>query len=305
MNTIKFSNIRRKLTEQHDLETAKVEEISLFGQEYKMYTPCNLNIFVTNACPNNCDFCINKDYVGTDISDEEYYKSLSRLFDELKRLPIEITITGGEPTFNKERFVETMRLCKAYGFKCRTVSTVGTNLMQPYFERDLCEWMIRYGFTHNINISRMTKEDVINDKILKGKNLTNQDIRRLALFFRLRNAEMRISCNLIKGYIDDFDKMLDFVSFYRKQGVDTVMFRELIGQDSLLLSDVVSFDKQFEYIETSKGIYYTIDIYRYKDMLVKYYTTNPDIDKTILSSMSFRNGILQKNFKEVIKDLRS
>lgn len=98
--------------------------------------------------------------------------------------------------------------------------------------------------------------------------------------------------------------MLDFVELYRNKGVDTIMFRELVGQNSLLLEDIVSFNEQFEYIETLKGIYYTVKVYRYKDMIVKYYNTNKNIDKTILSSMSFRNGILQKDFKEIIKNLR-
>ena len=97
--------------------------------------------------------------MNTDISNEEFYKSLELLLDELKNLQIEITITGGEPTLNKERFVKTIEMCKHYGFKCRTISTIGTNLMKEYNNKHLCEWLVNYGFTHNINISRMAKED--------------------------------------------------------------------------------------------------------------------------------------------------
>lgn len=304
MNTIKFSNIKRKTTEQHNLETIKLKQVEIFGKQYTLYEPCNLNIFITNKCPNHCSFCINKDYLNTDISNEEFYKSLELLLDELKNLQIEITITGGEPTLNKERFIKTIDMCKQYGFKCRTISTIGINLMKEYNNKHLCEWLVDYGFTHNINISRMAKEDSINNKILGNKNITNDDIERLGLFFKIRKSEMRISCNLINGYIDNFSKMLDFVEFYRNKGVDTIMFRELVGQNSLLLKYIISFNEQFEYIETLKGIYYTVKVYKYKDMIVKYYNSNKNIDKTILSSMSFRNGILQKDFKETIKDLR-
>lgn len=304
MNTIKFSNMQRKTTEQHNLTIAKLKDVKIFDKNYKIYEPCNLNIFITNKCPNHCSFCINKDYMNTDISNEVFYRSLKILLNELEGLPIEITITGGEPTLNKERFVKTISICKDYGFKCRTISTIGTNLMEEYKNKDLCEWLIECGFIHNINISRMAKEDSINNKILGSTNITNEDIERLALFFKLRKAEMRISCNLIKGYIDNFSKMLDFVNYYRTKGIDSIMFRELVSKNPLLLKDVVLFDEQFNYIETIKGIYYTVKVYKYKDMIVKYYDTNKDINKSILSSMSFRNGILQKDFKEIIKDLR-
>lgn len=305
MNTIKFSNIRQKTTEQHNLETAEIRNIELFGKQYKMYTPCNLNIFITNECQNHCDFCINKDYAGTDISDEEYHDALDRLLQNLKDLPIEITITGGEPTLNKERFVLTLAMCNNYNFKCRTVSTTGIQLMADTYGRPLCESMIVYHFIHNISISRMSIDDMKNDTILKGKNLSNDDIERLALFYRLRGAEMRLSCNLINGYMDSFDKMLNFVDFYRKLGISTIMFRELAGcKNQPLLKDVVHFNRKFQYLETLKGMYYNVDVYQYKDMLVKHYTNNTNIDKNILSSMSFRNGILQRDFKTVIKDLR-
>ena len=61
------------------------------------------------------------------------------------------------------------------------------------------------------------------------------------------------------------------------------------------------FDDRFSYVETLKGIYYNVDIYVYKDYLIKYYKSKR-VDKNMISSLSLRNGILMKDFKEEIKD---
>ena len=78
-----------------------------------------------------------------------------------------------------------------------------------------------------------------------------------------------------------------------------MLLKKLFG-GIIKLSDIVNFDNRFTYIETLRGIYYNVDVYKYKDYLVKYYTTNDNIDKNIISSLSLRNGILSKDFKTEI-----
>lgn len=297
MNTIKFSKRNLKTTEQHNLEVSQVEEVNLFDKTVQMYFPCNLNIFITNECHNHCSFCINKDYSGTDIEDEEYYNALIAVFEELKDKPIEITLTGGEPSLKAERFVRTMELCKRYGFKCRTVSTTGLQLMKNYNGLPLCQYMLENGFVHNINVSRMHYLEDKNREVFQGsKNLTNKDLERLRLFFKLNNAELRLSCNLLSGYIDDLQKMLDFVDYYNK--FDTVMFREVVGNSYIRLSDILDF-KDFVHIDTLDGMYYTVEVYYYREYLVKYYM-GKKVDTGIFSSLALRNGVLMQDFKKEI-----
>ena len=299
MNTLKFSKLYNKTTEQHNLEVIDIKETKLFGKNVSMFYPCNLNIFITNICQNHCSFCINKDYSGTDIKDDLYYKALYETLEELKDKDIEITITGGEPSLNVERFVKTMQICRDYGVKCRTVSTTGLGLFREYKGKALCQHMVENGFIHNINISRMAYEEEKNRDIFQGnQNLTNQELERLRIFFKLNKAELRLSCNVLDKNVDNFEKILDFVEKYKK--FDTVMFRELIG-GTIKLSDIVEFDDRFSYVEMLKGIYYNVDVYMYKDYLIKYYKSNK-VDKNMISSLSLRNGVLMKDFKEEIKD---
>ncbi len=310
MNTIKFAKKENLTTEQHNLEITDIYKENIFGQTLNIYHPCNLNIFVTNICNNNCFFCVNGNFLNTDITDEEYLKGLEKTLKELKGREIEITITGGEPTINPKRFVETLKMCNKFGFPCRTVSTTGYNLLNEYQEKILAQYLIENNFVHNINISRMSTDEILNTDIFceKDKNISNKDIEKLAKFFKYNDAEMRISCNLINGYVDDFNKMLDFVSFYRKKSVETIMFRELEGiKNTIKLKDIVRFDNNFKYIETLKGIFYTVKVYEYKDMIIKYYETNKNLPQNVIASLSLRNNILSNGFRGNIfrKDLNN
>lgn len=311
MNTIKFSRADNIATEQHNLELQNISKESIFDKELNIYHPCNLNIFITEACHSKCFYCINNKTnkqlcnKNNTLSNEEYLIELEKLLKEISGKCFEATITGGEPTLNCERFVKTMELCKKYGIHCRTVSTTGLNLMKTYKEKPLCIYMIENGFTHNINISRMHYEESKNSEVFgTNNNISNKDIEKLATFFKLNDAEMRISCNIIQNYIDNIDKIMKFVDFYMNINVDTVMFRELIHPESIKMQDIINSkvleNKGFSYLETLHGAVYDVDVYKKESVcggiIAKHYRTLENIDKNVIYSFSFKNGKLMNGF---------
>lgn len=303
MNTIKFSKLKNITTEQHDLEVETFTEEDIYEHKILLQHPCNLNIFVTNICQNDCFFCINgrNHKIEDEISNERYYELLEKCLSDLQGKDIEITVTGGDPTLIPSRFIKTMLLCKKYGYPCRTVSTTGLRLLEEFKGKPLCQYMIENGFIHNINISRMHFEESRNKEILNGANLTNEEISKLAYFFSTNNADMRISCNIMNGYIDSMNKMLEFVSYYERLGIETFMFRELVMENPLLLSSILDF-KDFEKIEILHGDNYEVNVYIYKDYLVKHYKMI-NTKQEHVNSMSFKNGILRIGFNgEVLKN---
>jgi len=301
MNTIKFSKIENFTTEQHNLEIANLQNGKLFGEPTSLYTPCNLNISISKNCHNKCFYCINK-MPSCEVSDEEYIDSLRACLKVLNgAFPgyFEATITGGEPTLFPKRLVEVMKLCNRYGLKVRTFSTTGVGFFKEYEGKPLCMHLIEQSFVHNINISRMSVDEEQNRGFFGNKNnLENRDIEKLASFFKMNDAEMRISCNILKGGVDNFEKMLSFVDFYQALGVDTVMFRELVYPQRISLKSMLNFDDRFVYVETLKGMYYDVDVYIYKDMLVKHYKEKEPLLKEVTSGLFFQDGILYKNFQE-------
>lgn len=304
MNTLKFSKKSLLSTEQHNPDVHLEKTIKIANNNLKISIPTNLNIFITNKCNAKCFFCINHNYTNQDIDDELYYKSLNKTLEELDPNYFEITITGGEPTINKERFVKTLEICNQKGFKFRTISTNGLNLLSKYKGKELCNYLVENNAIHNINISRMSIDS--NKEIMKAKTLSNEEIRKLANYFYMHDAEMRISCNLINGYVDNMDKIIEFVDYYRSIDVPTIMFRELVGEENQpIINDIFKPDKDFKKIDHSSDDIYEIDIYEYKDYIVKHYIQKKEIKNETINNLALRNGMLSINFnKRIIKDFR-
>ena len=315
MNTIKFAPYDDFVTEQHDVEHASVDTVKVGETEYRFYNPCNLNVFITNTCQNACDFCINKGQTDQfHMGDTTYYEDLEKGLEKLSGVKLEATITGGEPTLLPRRLVETVRILVKHGVHERTVSTTGIGLLEKYEGKTVFQHLIENGYTHNISISRMAEDEWENDRIMMGdkyssrqRNIGNDDLRRLATIAKANGVQLRTSTNLLSGFVDTYKKMLHFVDFQYKNGIESCLFRELEGKMQKMrapiawIADAVRMNREFEYIRTVNGMFYDIELYLYTShetgmkYIVKVYT-NHVVDADVIGSLSFNHGIIRKGF---------
>lgn len=304
MNTIKFAPYNDFVTEQHDVENASAYEANVFGFNGKFYNPCNLNVFIQNKCQNDCDFCINKRNDRTDIDNELYFKNLEAILEGMKTVHLEATITGGEPTLNPARMVETIRMLRKFGVKERTVSTTGIGLMNLYENKPVLQHLIDNDYVHNISISRMDISDTENANVLKGKNITNEELARIAFYAKVNGVQLRTSTNIIENHIDSLEKILNFVDFQYTNNIDSCLFREVIAKDFISIApfqEQIRNDKNFVFDKVIHGMFYDIIVYIYKspvtnqEYIVKCYQTNV-IDKTVIGTLSYNQGKLRTGF---------
>jgi len=315
VNTIKFAPYDDFVTEQHDVEHASVDTVKVGETEYRFYNPCNLNVFITNTCQNACDFCINKGQTDQfRMSDTTYYEDLENGLEKLSGVKLEATITGGEPTLLPRRLVETVRILVKHGVHERTVSTTGIGLLEKYEGKTVFQHLIENGYTHNISISRMAEDEWENDRIMMGekyssrqRNIGNDDLRRLATIAKANGVQLRTSTNLLSGFVDTYKKMLHFVDFQYKNGIESCLFRELEGKIQKMaapiawIAEAVRSSKDFAYIKTVHGMFYDIELYLYTShetgmtYIVKVYT-NHVVDADVIGSLSFNHGIIRKGF---------
>lgn len=315
MNTIKFAPYDDFVTEQHDVEHASVDTVKVGETEYRFYNPCNLSVFITNTCQNACDFCINKGQTDQfRMGDTTYYEDLEKGLEKLSGVKLEATITGGEPTLLPRRLVETVRILVKHGVHERTVSTTGIGLLEKYEGKTVFQHLIENGYTHNISISRMAEDEWENDRIMMGDkyssrqcNIGNDDLRRLATIAKANGVQLRTSTNLLSGFVDAYKKMLHFVDFQYKNGIESCLFRELEGKMQKMrapiawIADAVRMNREFEYIRTVNGMFYDIELYLYTShetgmkYIVKVYT-NHVVDADVIGSLSFNHGIIRKGF---------
>lgn len=315
MNTIKFAPYDDFVTEQHDVEHASVDTVKVGETEYRFYNPCNLNVFITNTCQNACDFCINKGQTDQfRMSDSTYYEDLEKGLEKLSGVKLEATITGGEPTLLPRRMVETVRILVKHGVHERTVSTTGIGLLEKYEGKTVFQHLIENGYTHNISISRMAEDEWQNDRIMMGdkyssrqRNIGNDDLRRLATIAKANGVQLRTSTNFLSGSVDTYHKMLHFVDYQYKNGIESCLFRELEGKMQKLwtpiacIAEAVRDSREFGYIKTVHGMFYDIELYLYTShgtgmtYIVKVYT-NHVVDADVIGSLSFNHGIIRKGF---------
>lgn len=302
MNTIKFAPYNELITEQHNLEVAPVKEATIGDKIYKFYSPCNLNVSVSNICQNNCDFCINKEHKEL-CSDKEYYRGLERALSKLSNVDCEFTLTGGEPTLNSERFIKTCEILKKFGIKERTISTTGIGLLNMYKGKPVLAHLREMDFIHNISISRMAFDEELNDNLLKGKNIKNKDLEKLAFFSKINGIEMRVSTNFLKGSVHDYNSMIKFLNDMKNIGINTVLFRELVGVPRSIkikpIQDKISNSSDFKFDKTLTGIFYDVDVYLYPkfkpEYIVKCYRDKKPTEK-VIGSLFYNAGTLRIGF---------
>ena len=301
MNTIKFQPYNEIITEQHNIENAEIK-----GDYYQ---PLNLNIFITHQCQCNCQFCFDKDNrnIGDSVyTDKLYYKGLKKSIEYLKsrELDFEFTITGGEPTLNPTRLVETLKILNEYGVKERTISTNGLNLLTKHKGKILLQYFVDYGFTHNVSISRMSIDEELHNNIMGGPTISNKQLKQIALFAEYNDIELRVSMNMLQDSIRTLGNMMRAVNVFSDIGIKTVLFREIQGiKDSLKLTkpklDISLCKDLFTYQKTLKGIFYFVDVFLYKiegdKYIVKSYYDIPH-ENNLISSLSYTTGILREGF---------
>lgn len=301
MNTIKFAPYNELTAEQHNLETSVIKD--------GYYYPLNLNIFVTHACQCSCFFCFDRHNRNLIFDkDDAYYRGLINSIEYLQDLELltEFTLTGGEPTFNPERFVKTLEILKKYEVKERTISTNGLNLLTKYKGKPLIQYLADFGFTHNISISRIDFEEKFNTENMRGPTISNEKLRKIAIFAEYNDIDLRVSIPFIKGAVENISDVIVNVSRFNKIGIKSLLFRELQGGSSFGIKinkemDILKkeLNNFFKFYKRIKNVFYIVDIFFYEKDGIKYivkcYSDLPQ-DKKIINNLSYDGGILREGF---------
>lgn len=300
MNTIKFNRMPGISTERHNPEEEKSRQIFLFSEETMISDPLNLNLLISYGCNCDCNFCIMK--YGKQlpvIQDDEYLHKLDKVFNQLKGLPIEITITGGEPTLFPKRLIPVLHMIDSIRFSHRTFLTNGSGLLKYWEGKPIIQYLKDAGAIYNINLSRHHMDETRNRKLMKGIVPTNSDLKQISSFCDVNQMDIRLSCNMMKSGICDFDSMMEYMDFAEDMGFHNMIFREspIHGLETIKISPImeqIKKDNSFQYIETIENSHYTIDILKYNSYVVKLYQSKKN--EHLLSNLVYREGLLSDSW---------
>lgn len=186
------------------------------------------------------------------------------------------------------RLYKILEIIEKLKMRKRTITTNGSGLFDLYNGKNLLQYLIDNNFQH-LNISKAHFDEDTNQSIMNFDKdyCSNEMLAKIIPYAKKYNLRPRLSCLLLKDGIHDIESMMDFMDFYKKYGIDNVIFRELMDYDkekminkekmdyctknkiklNKIWSDIDN-NKLFSPIKNILGYYYYVEIYKYHNIIM-------------------------------------
>jgi molybdenum cofactor biosynthesis enzyme MoaA len=192
----------------------------LFGKENRPVEEPYVNLYVRSKfCNSKCQFCT--------FADDASHWNEKRFIEVLKEITSKVKIrkiafTGGEPTLYWDKFKSAVLITKEM-MQPETHLSMNTD---GFRLRQLFEDPISDLFTY-IQISRHHFDDKLNDEIFQTKTPTGEELK-WAQSTCENKFKIQLSCNLIKRYIDEKEKMYQYLEWVNSLEINSVGFVSLM-----------------------------------------------------------------------------
>lgn len=197
------------------------KEVEINGRKWFAHPNINMYVDTTGICNGNCDFCIAKtNFTRSDSSRDAFMRGLEKAIKFTKHINPSVQIVGGEPTISSKIY-PILDLVDKSRMRNPVIGTNGTGLNERLVER------INSSSVQHINLSRHHYNEDLNHDIMHLKPYSSNE----TFWGNLRNInpriDVRLQCNLIGGYIDSYDKVMNFIEWSRDHGIKNLAFAQL------------------------------------------------------------------------------
>lgn len=227
-----------------------------FLQGYDINKRLSFTPYIYNICSANCRFCSEKltrsgkaPLYGDTVP--SYFEKLQMILKSLKESTIFLSLSGREPSESIEFVGECLKNFEIFEDNGGIISerVMYSNLSGAAKQTEqMCNLLSRYKLTR-IEASRHHYNENLNQQIM---NFHGSDIQSNVVFWDIVKTlsaytEIRLACVLQKGGIDSAEKMKQYIHQAQKNGVHSIVFRELS-----LLSDVIDRNTTKVYIDSAR-----------------------------------------------------
>lgn len=175
-----------------------------------IYGKC-LNIKITNYCPGNCYFCIERDGYKPSMTSVENIINKANALDDYQT----VLILGGEPF----SYPYLPKLFKGLNKREIYITTNGGS-----FGRTNVEEISPYITGLNVSIHSFSEEE--NSKILQTQ-VSFEALKRYINEFQSNGVPVRFNTILLDSGINTKEKMRKMLEFSKNMGVNWIRFSEL------------------------------------------------------------------------------
>ncbi len=204
MNKFRARTVGRNLIVHSHLPPLNSKAYSRFVDRHliaRTSGPSHAQIGVTNLCPQNCDYCYNKNRSGRVIDSE----TIIRIAKELKESGVVwLGLTGGEPLLNKD----LAKIVESVSEDCAVkLFTTGCTLT-PRLAIDL-----KSAGLFSVSVSLDHWNEATHDAGRKYKGAFKEAMRAIDTFRNLGGIDVGVSAVLTREMIrtDQTEKFLDFL----------------------------------------------------------------------------------------------
>ena len=168
---------------------------------------------LTNACPQNCEYCYNKNRTGKTMETGQ----IIQLIKDLKSLGIFwLGFTGGEPLLNKD----IVKITESAGDDCTIkLFTTGCTLT-PRLAKDLQQAGLLY-----VSVSLDHWEAEIHDRVRRYEGAFKTALKAIKIFKDLGNVHVGVSAVLSKNMLQN-QETEQFLEFLISLGVHEAWLSE-------------------------------------------------------------------------------
>ena len=298
------------------------------GKKWNFYWNINIYVDLSSKCNANCAFCINRvNFKRKDVPDDFYVSNFYKSIKAVRFLDPSIQIVGGEPTLNPDRLYALADLISDLNLRKPVLGTNGFQLCN-----DNLIQRIAPTFQH-INISRHHYSDEMRNRVMGFKNPLDND----KLSFLVKNKDfghkIRLNCCLLSGYIDSFEKVINYLNWAVEMGLRNICFSTLSVLpddyiydpglvDNVKLQEVdfnglmneVTSDPNFSFVKFHSGSHCMYEVWNYtigQDSCVvvfstsnNYYAQLLDQTKGMIEQMVFHtDGVLTGSWNRNCKEI--
>ena len=271
--------------------------LDLWGRTVEVYANANFSIYSGQTCNARCPFCVEElrpanrgrslDAQKTIEGDDAlYFGALEETLDRLRPLQPTISITGGEPSIDP-RLPRILEVSARYSAPRKSITTNGSGLLREIAGRPVLSYVLDAGFEH-LNVSRAHEDWRENARLMAlPDGLSDAALESVVRHAHEAGTRTRLSCVLLEGGVDSLSRVMDYLEFADRVGVDHVIFRQLMLTDPARVArnyvvrfsdshrvrlepilEEVSAHPDFEFVQQVMGYYYYVEVWRYRGRTV-------------------------------------
>lgn len=215
----------------------------LGGRDWTVALPITFTPFASaRPCSARCVFCsetlrhVQARVLSASLRPGPgYFEGLAAVLDELRGLPIGISLSGLEATDDPDWLCRVLDLIQERSSGPRSLlieeRVLYSNLSGLARETSgprLLPRLRAFGLTR-VEASRHHHTQAGNDKVMRfrpGRPIRGQAVFERTVADALSHVPVRLVCVIQRGGVEDFDGVLEYMSWARRLGARDVVFRE-------------------------------------------------------------------------------